>query len=202
MDINQTKKEILAMINAESAKIKNGARNESNVMKLAYLNIISNGIIESLPRIGSSREKDEEVMRWRYAQNEIKWIEALLMQGQSIAVQERIDEIKELEKADPKKFKALSEELEILTLYRDVVKAGYYSRIAGYEDIMKERKQIEDMDISVLDLQLSAKEIVSSLESINEDARIIFWEDYFKHAGKHIYSPEKAQEFSANMMGQ
>ena len=202
MDANQTQNEMKAMIDAEIEKINNGARNESNVMKLAYLNIMSEGIMDALPRIGNSREKDEEVMRWRYAQNEIKWVETLLMHGKTIAVQERIDEIKALEKADPRKFSAQAKELEILTLYRDVIKANYYRNLADYEQIMKERKQLEDMDISVIDLQMSGKDIVSSLKGFSEKIQSLFWEEYFKYAAEHIYTNKQAQKFSERMMGQ
>lgn len=202
MEKTQIKNEINSMIDAEIAKIENGDRNESNVAKMTYLKIVASSIIESLPRIGSSREKDEEIMRWRYACNEIKWLETLLMQGQTIAVQNRISEIKALEKSNPKQFADQLQELEILKLYRDVIKANYYKNIANYEEMMKERKQVESDGINVSDLKLSAKDIISNVKKLDDEAKMLFWEEYFKVAGEHIYSTEKAQAFSASMMGE
>lgn len=202
MENNKVKNELNSLINAEIAKIENGDRNESNVAKMTYLKIVASSIIESLPRIGSSREKDEEVMRWRYACNEIKWLETLLMQGQTIAVQNRISEIESLENSNPAQFAKLLKELEILKLYRDVVKANYYKSISNYEEMMKERKQVESDGINVSDLKLSAKDIISNVKKLDDEAKMLFWEEYFKVAGEHIYSNEKAQTFSAGMMGE
>ena len=48
------------IIRAELAKIEKGSRNEGNLLKYIYLTMRAEEIIENLPRIGSSRAKDEE----------------------------------------------------------------------------------------------------------------------------------------------
>lgn len=199
---NILNEEIESMINSEICKIENDERNESNLAKLTYLQVVSNGIINLIPKIGNSNDKEGELLRWRYAQNECRWLEALLLQGKTIAVQNRIGEIEILENSNSAKKSEHSEELEMLKFYKDMVKLNYYQSISNYEEIMKERRYIESTDINLDDLQISSRQIIENVKKLDKEASMIFWEKYFKLAADHIYSLENTKDILEKMMGE
>ncbi len=187
-------KEMNEIIRAELAKIEKGSRNEGNLLKYIYLTIRAEEIIENLPRIGSSRAKDEETYRWRYASNEAKWAETLVLQGKSIDLQRIVSLIEDLERVAPTKFSEKQAELEELRIQRDFTRANYYMKIADYERIMKERKEIEAMDFDLSDLKISVAEIAKLVKGMKEENKIAFWKKYFEAAAEYIVSAEAAEK--------
>lgn len=196
-------KEMNEIIRAELAKIEKGSRNEGNLLKYIYLTMRAEEIIENLPRIGSSRAKDEETYRWRYASNEAKWAETLVLQGKSIDLQRLVSLIEDLERVAPAKFAEKQAELEELRIQRDFTRANYYMKIADYERIMKERKEIEAMDFDLSDLKISVAEIAKLIKGMKEENKIAFWKKYFEAAAEYIVSAEAAEkELKGSIFGE
>ena len=115
MENHQIQNEINSMINTEIAKIESGSKNENYLAKLPHLTMKKLEIEEALPRIGSSRDKDEILMQWCYISNEIKWLTTLLLQSKTIALQNKVQEIEEVGRVDKKQFDLRDSECTIIS---------------------------------------------------------------------------------------
>ena len=202
MENHQIQKEINLMIETEIAKIQAGNRNENYLARIAYLTIKKHEIEESLPRIGSSRDKDEILMQWCYISNEIKWLTTLLLQSKTIAIQNKVQEIEEIGKVDKKQFNLRDSEYRNLIMQRDVTRKTYYQYIADFDEMMRKRKELESMGIDMSEFKISGQDIAKQAKLLNEEKKMAFWQEYFKLAGEYIFVSDKKNEPSASSFGE
>lgn len=190
------------LINAEIAKIEGGSRNERELLEYLYLDVKSASILESLPRIGSSRDKDEEIYRWRYAEDKKTLLAWPLMQRRAASLDMKIKKLQDLERVDGEKFAKILPELEKMKMERDILKAEYYGIIAKYDEIVKRCKTIEDLNIYLNDLQLKADDILKVIKDLSEEELAIFWKSYFESKEKFIGSETPVPTYVGGGLGE
>ncbi len=170
------------MIEIEIQKINNGSRNESNLLRLTFLNELKKELENSWARINSSRDREESQYIWRAVHNEINWIETLLLQGKSIAMTRDIDALRKSQAEFP--------ELELLKTQRDMTKASYYQGVNDYERFVKEQEALKRDGLYDSKIDMKPAEILQVVQAFDEDARLAFWLEYFKLADKFIYTSQ------------
>ena len=194
-------KNLVEKSNIEIEKVMSGNRDACDLVTLVYLRMREEAILESLPRIGNSRDKDEEVYKWRFASNKATWHEMSLLQRKAIAIQDKINEIEKLKHRDSAAYDSKAGVLESLKAERDLAKVEYYQRVSKYEDIYNQCKTINGLGISLEDLKISAPEIIELEKQLNPEEKEIFWKKYFEFAGKFA-APESAPTSGKGTMGE
>lgn len=184
-------------IEEQILKIKNGSRNEENLFRYAYYAMMQTASADNFARIGSSREKDEEVMRWRYAHNETHWLEAWLLMEKCKGLRARLDRMEAtLNLADDKQREIYDE----VKHEHDFSKAGYFTRIGEYDQIINERKTINSYGIYLGDLEIDTKTMLKIVEKMPADQVEAIWETYFEFA--KFYGIDLAGSKQPSSMGE
>lgn len=176
--------------NEEIEKIVAGDKDACDLALLVYLRMREEAILYGLPRIGSSRDKEEEVYKWRYATNKATWHEMCLLQRKAVVLQDRIDEIEKLKNRNQVAYEAQAGKLAKLKEERDHAKAEFYTNANKYAEIYQQCKHIETLDIDLRDLKLSATDIMEFEKQLNDEERAIFWKKYFDFADKFTAGPK------------
>ncbi len=188
--------------NIEIEKIAAGDKVACDLAQLVYLRLREEAILESLPRIGSSRAKDEEIYRWRFATNKAVWHEMCLLQKKYIAIQGKIDEIEKLKNRDAAAYESKAGLLAKLKEERDLAKADFYQKAGKYADIYNQCKEINGLDISLEDLKISAAEVMEMEKQLKPEEKEMFWKRYFDLASKFTAKDESAPASGKGTMGE
>ena len=140
--------------------IKNGNENQKKAFMLAYFMAKADEIITNIREIKSSREKDDQCFRWRYAINKADLYDFELMQSRILELTQQI------KRADinDSKFIKLAAELDRLSNEYD----KKTKEIAG---IREELKRTEAYDIDLNDLSLFFEKIVELYKKFDEDLK-------------------------------
>ena len=186
----------------EIEKIVAGDRDAYDLAQLVYLRLREEAILESLPRIGSSRSKDEEIYRWRFATNKAVLHEMCLLQRKYIAIQGKIDEIEKLKNRDAAAYESKAGLLAKLKEERDLAKFEFYQKAGKYADIYNQCKEINGLDIDLADLKISAAEVMEMEKQLKPEEKEMFWEKYFNFASKFTAKSESAPASGKGTMGE
>lgn len=186
----------------EIEKIVAGDRDACDLAQLVYLRLREEAILESLPRIGSSRSKDEEIYRWRFATNKAVWHEMCLLQRKYIAIQGKIDEIEKLKNREPETYASKAGLLASLKEERDLAKFEFYQKAGKYADIYNQCKEINGLDIDLADLKISAAEVMEMEKQLKPEEKEMFWAKYFNFASKFTAKSESAPASGKGTMGE
>lgn len=115
---------------------------EKSLFMFSYLKDKANEIISNMPRINSSRDKDEECYRWRFANNEALVYELELMNHKINSFKQEIQ--------DRKHNKMLSKAMELDALLKD-----YNALKEETNRAVEERIMFADYKINFDDLTLN-----------------------------------------------
>ena len=148
--------------------------NAEDLLKLVYLTAKADEIAEEIPKIGSSRSKDDESFRWRYAANKSAWLEAGLFYRKAAALDKIIYEMQKLEQTNPVRYAMQLENLKTFKAERDELKAYCHSFFAKGDELLHQNACIESYEIYLGDLQLSAIQITEVVEKMDEKTREAF----------------------------
>lgn len=179
-------------IDIELEKIAIGNNDAIDLMRLTYLSMTGESLLYNFSTLGSSRDKDDELYRWRYAVNSATLQEAYMYQKKAAKIQEIMSKIEELKSTDKVAYESKKGELESLKTQRDEAKAEFYKGIAHYDEIKHQNKQIEGYGISLSDINLSLEDIMMLVKSLVSPGKEAFWSKYFDFAKKFEIKREQA----------
>lgn len=176
------------MINIEVQKINSGSRNESNLLRVIYLDDLGKQIEDIWKKSGRSNDKEELQYLWRAIENEIEWLKTLLLQGKSIAMTADLDALESMRNVDMKGVS--NEQINELRDNRNNVKADFYVGVSKYDNFASEKESFKKNNLYDSRIDLGAKDVLKRVEKMNEKSRLEFWFKYFKMADKFIYYPK------------
>lgn len=176
------------MIDREVEKINSGKVNESNLLRLVFLNGIKNQLEDSWLKMLSSRDKEEAQFAWRAVSNEIDWLNTILLLGKSVEMSNDICKMFEL------KQQYSFETIQTLQTERDLIKADTYRGFEEYDRIVEEQEKYRKDGVYDSRIDMKAKEILSIVKSYDEERRNDFWLKYFTMADKLIYTSQIKEE--------
>lgn len=173
-------------------RIVNGDREAIDLMKLTYLQMLTSAILYNMSTIGSSRDKDDELYRWRYAANSAALYETFMYQKKAAKIERKMGEIQELKNSDKAEYEARLPELEALKQERDLVKAIFYTKIADYDKLKNFNDQIKGYGINFSDIDLSIEEILKLVKTFVSPGKENFWSKYIENEKKFSIANIKA----------
>lgn len=160
------------MINEEVSKILGGSLNESDLLKLVYLSHKMSGVSQN-----STIAKQQKEIYLSNAMDSLIWP---LLQRKVVALDERINEIKKLEKTDNARYLAEKGDIDILKKERDLAKGMYVK-------ILNNLSQMNSLFDGGKDVSLNINEVLAALSNLNEEQQKLFWTTYFEEKRNFIY---------------
>ena len=176
------------MIDREVEKINSGKTNESNLLKLVFLNSLKSQLENSWSKMLSSRDKEDAQFAWRAVSNEIDWLNTILLFGKSVEMSNDIYKMFELNQ----QFSL--ETIKALQTERDLVKAESYRGFEEYDRFVEEQEKYRKDGVYDSRIDMKAKEILNIVKSFDEERRNSFWLKYFTMADKLIYTSQIKEE--------
>lgn len=143
-------------------ELKNLTEKQKSLLCYAYFKAKSAMIADGFSWINSSREKEDEIYRWRFAENKMLYHESDLLKFRLQYLQ---SEIEKYEKSGDK------QKLEENIISFGATKEQLEKQLADNERIKTENEMFLTYEISFYDLDLDFDGIVDYLNKVSEDEK-------------------------------
>ena len=188
-------------INIELSNITNLSENETNIAKYIYLNMKRCSIENSFARVGSSREKDVETMKWRYVMNEATLMEIALLATKIKNLKKQITRMENRGRILKGKSTKFNSKLLDLKIALNEANLEYYRKSKEKDRVAVERKIIYAYDeINFDELNPTTNNLAKEIEKLEGVQKQRFWLSYFKAADDYMINLDSNKSFATGAM--